>query len=751
MQTKALWLAVWMIHNANHVRESRDNLKVGGHQASCASSVTILTALFADALRTHDRIAVKPHAAPVLHALMYLMGQQDRDALERFRALGGAQSYPSRTKDTAPVDFSTGSVGLGAAITVFASLVQDLLEAQGRLAGEPGRMVAVVGDAELDEGNIFEALLEGWKHDLRNIWWVIDYNRQSLDGVVSDRLFQKIQSFFATVGWEVVTLKFGRKLQQAFAAPDGAELQHWIESCPNDLYSALTFEGGAGFRRELQQDLGDRPGVRLLLDSTDDAALLDLMTNLGGHDLSCLVEAFEAAARSDRPHCFVAYTIKGWRLPFAGHKDNHAGLMNVEQMARFKSANRVANGEEWDLWAGLDETDRKRLAGLLARLPARPRPGAPAPRSPVPELELAHQPTVSTQETFGRLMVELARSRTELASRVVTMSPDVTVSTGLGGWVNQTGRFSRIPQGDVFRDRRLPSAQRWAATRSGQHVELGIAENNLFLLLAAAGLSEPLFGSRLIPIGTLYDPFIARGLDALNYATYQDARFLLIGTPSGLTLAPEGGAHQSIITPLIAIGQPGLTSFEPAFADELRAIFRWALDHLQEPDGSSVYLRLSTRPVAQPVRDSAPAGALDGGYWLREPGPGSDLAIIASGALLPEAIEAVAHLGERHPQVGLLAVTSPGRLHASWRAKPGQSTIDQLLHPLARDAALVAVQDAHPATLSWLGAVRGQRVASLGVDSFGQSGDLTDLYGAYGLDARAIAAGAEAVLARLRR
>ncbi|MEA2778892.1 MAG: pyruvate dehydrogenase component, partial [Rhodospirillaceae bacterium] len=373
---------------------------------------------------------------------------------------------------------------------------------------------------------------------------------------------------------------------------------------------------------------------------------------------------------------------------------------------------------------------------------------APAELLTVPPLPAAAGETMSTQEGFGRLMIELAKSGAPIAERIVTTSPDVTVSTNLGGWVNQVGLFARAPHSDVFRDRKLLSAQKWVRAPHGRHIELGIAENNLFLLLAALGLAEPLFGDRLLPVGTVYDPFISRGLDALNYACYQDARFLLVATPSGVTLAPEGGAHQSIIAPLIGIGQPGLTMFEPAFVDELAVILRWAFGHMQEPEGGSVYLRLSTRSLEQPKRALDQANVTAGGYWLREPAGKADIAVVATGAVLPEAIEAVGRLGERHARIGLLSVTSADRLHADWIADPGRSHIDHLLAPLARDAVLVTVLDGHPATLSWLGAVRGQRIKPLGVSGFGQSGDIPDLYAAYGLDADAIEAAVEQTLAR---
>ncbi|WP_366555468.1 transketolase [Aquibaculum sediminis] len=784
LERKVLWLSTWTIHQANHLRNSRDGLKVGGHQASSASMSAMMTALYFNVLRPEDRVAVKPHASPVFHAIQYLLGNQDVEALRDFRAFGGAQSYPSRTKDKDDVDFSTGSVGLGVAMTSFASLTQDYLDMKGLLpkGQEPGRMVALVGDAELDEGNVYEALLEGWKHDVRNVWWVIDYNRQSLDSVVTDRLFGQIDKLFDTMGWRVITLKYGKLLQEAFKRPDGDALRQWIDDCPNSLYSALVFTGAAGWRKHLLADLGDLAGIRALLDELDDAALEALMTNLAGHDLEAVLEAFHSI-EDDKPTCFICYTVKGFRLPFAGHKDNHAGLMNPEQMAEFQRRQGVPEGREWEPFSGLSLPEEK-LRGFLDQVPfnARGERRYPGDYVPVPEsLPKPEGHRMSTQEAFGRILGEIAREDSPLAERIVTTSPDVTVSTNLGAWVNRRGIFDRHPREDVFKEEKVISAQRWAMSPQGQHVELGIAENNLFLALAALGLSHSLFGTRLLPIGTLYDPFIQRGLDALNYACYQEARFIVVGTPSGISLAPEGGAHQSVGTPLIGMSQDGLAAFEPAFADELAAILGWSFDYLQRgPDhpghdalpgtqwlrdekGGSVYLRLSTRPLEQPEREidaTLREQIITGGYWLKPPAEGAELAIVYSGAVAPEALAAWEAIAEEVPGAGLLAVTSADRLNAEWTAaararqagRPDAAChADRLLAPLAPDAGLVTVLDGHPATLGWLGSVRGHRVQSLGVEHFGQSGDLIDLYREYGLDRDAILdACAAALVQRLR-
>jgi pyruvate dehydrogenase E1 component len=773
LERKTLWLASWMIHHANHVRENSDGVKVGGHQASSASLATIMTALYFHTLRPADRVAVKPHAGPNFHAIQYLLGRQTREKLERFRGYKGAQSYPSRTKDTDDVDFSTGSVGLGVAQTLFSSLAQDYVRAHGWGLERPeGRMIALLGDAELDEGNIFEAILEGWKQGLRNCWWIVDYNRQSLDAVVREGLWQRYENLFRNFGWDVVVLKYGALQQAAFAEPGGEVLRQWIDNCPNQLYSALVFQGGAAWRKRLLDEIGDQGAVTRLIESRSDDELARLMNNLGGHDLAAIIAAFDAIDH-DRPVCFIAYTIKGYGLPFAGHKDNHAGLMTPAQMESFRQSMNIRPGHEWDRFEGLRQSETD-IQGFLDRVPfaqADSRNLAAA-RIEIPEdLAVTIQPEMATQQGFGALLNEIAREKTPLAARIVTASPDVTVSTNLGPWVNRRGLFAREALADTFKSERIPSTFNWEFSPKGQHIELGIAEMNLFIALSALGLSHAINGERLLPIGTLYDPFIARGLDALNYACYQDARFILVATPSGITLSPEGGAHQSIAEPLIGMAQDGLAAFEPAFVDELAVILAFALDYIQragdgeisernwlrDETGGSVYLRLSTRPVEQIAREMTPAlrqAIVDGAYWLREPGPNCQVVVAYSGAVAPEAIQAVGLMAEDRRDVGLLAVASADRLNAgwtaAWRARErglvhARSHIERLFAGLPRHCGIVSVVDAHPATLGWLGAVNGHRVRPLGVEHFGQTGSIAELYRHYGIDANAIIAAAQAI------
>jgi len=581
VEQRLLWLSHWMIHHANHIRASDDGIKTGGHQASSASMVSMLTALYFSALKPEDRVAVKPHAAPIYHAMQYLTGRLSAEKMKLFRGYGGVQSYPSRTKDVDDVDFSTGSVGLGVAITSFAALIQDYIACKKWGGDMPmGKMVALMGDAELDEGNVYECLQEGWKHDLRNVWWVIDYNRQSLDGIIHEGLWERVEKIFEAFGWEVIRVKYGRLQRAAFAEPGGDKLQAWIDACPNQDYSALTFMGGANWRERLMHDLADQGEVSALLDRRSDTELAELMENLGGNCVTTMAEEF-AAIPHEQPVCFLAYTIKGWGTPIAGHKDNHGGLMTPDQMATWQENMGVRPGHEWEAFEAVPDRD-----ALKSFIESRPFFSTKNRRLrddilAKPDLAPPSDKRISTQFAFGKILDSLARQDSPLSERIMTISPDVSGTTSLGPWINRKRLFARQAKEDVFRNQAIPSTAKWEFTPTGQHLELGIAEMNLFLALAAAGLSHSLFGKRIIPIGTVYDPFVVRGLDALNYACYQDARFMIVGTPSGVTLAPEGGAHQSVGTPLIGMSQDGLAAFEPAFSDELAVVMGWSFDYLQ--------------------------------------------------------------------------------------------------------------------------------------------------------------------------
>jgi pyruvate dehydrogenase E1 component len=367
---------------------------------------------------------------------------------------------------------------------------------------------------------------------------------------------------------------------------------------------------------------------------------------------------------------------------------------------------------------------------------------------------------VSTQETFGRLLTRLA-DIPEVAERMVTTSPDVSVSTNLGGWINKMGVFNPAEQPDFLGDERL---LRWKQTAAGHHLELGISEMNLFLLLHALGLGHELHGQHLLPIGTVYDPFVCRGLDAFVYALYNGARFVVVGTPAGITLAPEGGAHQSSITPSIGLELPGVTYAEPAYARALDWLLCDGLDRLADPDGDSLYLRLSTRPIDQAPFEAAAQrigeeqlrrDVLAGGYRLREPGDGparsrpAGVVIATCGPMVPEALAAAELLDAEGLPARVLDLTSPDRLYRQWRMGLRDATRDarpaghdhhlaRLLDPDERRAPIVTVHDAASHHLAWLAGVFGSRIVPVGVDEFGQSGTIADLHRVFDLSAEQI-------------
>ncbi|MBM4001464.1 MAG: pyruvate dehydrogenase [Planctomycetes bacterium] len=764
VQRRVLWLAVQQVHYANHVRPRDDALKVGGHQASCASVVTLMTMLFFEFMREGDLLSVKPHASPVFHAIQFLLGRLDGSYLKRLREVGGLQSYPSRKRDPDQVDFSTGSVGLGAVAPNFASIVHTYLRTHSMGGTAPRRFLSLVGDAELDEGSVWEAVAEPAMAGAEALIWIVDLNRQSLDRVIPGIRVRCWREMFAANGWEVIDAKYGRRLEDAFAEPNGELLRICIDELSNDAYQRLLRLPPAQLREWLPRKSRYPRDMRRLLDRWDDARLQDVFWNLGGHDFDVLRAAYARAAARSRPAVVFAYTLKGWRLPSVGHPQNHGVLLTHEQIESLRAGLGIAESETWSRFepgtpeADLCESAARRLNRSVHREPAA------RIESPVPTaVSLAHKDTRSTQQTFGALLVALSRECPELAKRVVTVSPDVASSTNLGGWISKHQVWQLSEPEELPHDQTAGILE-WSPSPTGQHIELGISENNLFLMLGQLGLSDELLGQPLIPIGTIYDPFIRRGLDALFYSLYSGAKFVMVGTPSGVTLAAEGGIHQSVLTASIGAEMPELASYEPCFSAELEWILMDALRAVRDRQRST-YLRLTTKPVDQRLftaperdadRESLRRQVLAGAYRLRddrgEPGyaPGSNVVnLFACGAVVPEALAARDALRRQGRFVNVVNVTGPGPLFADYRraatesaatGRSARSLLDALVPAEDRGAPVVTVVDAHPHMLAWIGAALGSRGWPLGVAGFGQSGSLPDVYRAYGIDASTIEA-----------
>ncbi len=749
IQRKVLWLGTYMVHHANSLRPNSDGVKVGGHQASSSSIVSLLTALYFDALRTDDLVAVKAHAAPAFYAIQYLRGRLTADALRELRTFGGLQAYPSRRKNADVVDLSTGSMGLGAVQATFGALASRyVVDHFG--CSRRGRVIVIVGDAELDEGNVAEALAEEVVARLSNVLWIVDVNRQSLDRIVPDGRLRQMRAMFDAAGWRVTELRWGRKLQSFFDRRGGERLRERLQTLTNTEYQRLLRQPPGAVRKALvATDPGgtDRTLDRLLAD-TSDAALAELVGDVGGHDLRLLVEALDSAGQvSDRPAVIFAHTIKGWGLPLAGDPLNHTMLLTQGQIDELRATLGVGTGREWDGFAPDSEE-----AELVRRLPPLFTPPASAPPVQIPsELDESYPAECSSQEAFGRVLGAL--SRLPAADRIVTVSADVAVTTHLAGWINRKGVYYPEARRNPFSD--VPQTMQWKESPAGQHIELGIAEHNLFLLLGALGLARDILGESLLPIGTLYDPFVTRGLDALYHALYSGSRFVVAATPSGVTLSPEGGAHQSVITPGIGVALPGIVFWDPTFAREVEWILLDALRGLAEGRGDATYLRLSTRPIDQsqalPPSPAYQADVLRGAYRLvdarGEPGWDAEtnaVSIFAAGVTVPEAAAAARALREHGVLASVFAVTSPDRLYRGLRDP--RPYLEDLVGPDEEGVPVVSVLDGHSHALAFVGAALGVPQQALGVDDFGQSGARADLYRHYGIDAAAIARAARVLL-----
>jgi len=755
---RVLWLSTAIVDVANRGRPNSTGVKVGGHQASSASMVDIMVALWFHGLTAEDRVSVKPHASPVLHAINYLLGDLDPAYLTTLRSKGGLQSYPSRLKDPDQVDFSTGSVGIGATAALWAAVSHRYLQPHFPDCPAAGRFISLIGDAELDEGAIWEAVADPSVAKLGELLWVVDLNRQSLDRVVPDIQIQRLQGMFAAAGWQVVTLKWGRAISDLFLRPGGEELRSRLEAMPNEEYQRMLRVGADEIARRLVGTDGSGE-LSALVRSLDPDLLNAAVRDLGGHDPGLLIDTF-GSVDDTRPTIVFAYTIKGRGLPTEGHPNNHSALLTEAQMATLAAACGTSLEDPWRRF----EPGSEAAALCTKRAMDLRRPTTPSPepiKIPV-SLGHPHHKTISTQAALGRLLTDIARDAPKAAAHIVTCSPDVALSTNLGGWINKTGVWSVRDRVDWFAD----DAERllkWSETEHGQHIEIGIAEVNLVGLLGELGATWSRWGQRLIPIGTLYDPFVSRALEPWSYGIYAGGQSILVGTPSGVTLAPEGGAHQSITTPSIGLEQPGCVAWEPAFAQDLEWTFLHAMSRVGIPDGSSAYFRLSTRPLDPALAALPQTDALverrrrqvvAGGYRITQHDlTHEQVTLVGVGAVMPEVIAAAEQLAGIGITAGVVCLSSPDLVFRSFHQRGRRESIsaggilDELFPP-QHPAPLVSVLDGHPHTLSFLAAARGDRICCLGVTEFGQSSDLRDAYALHRLDTAAILDAALGLLGR---
>jgi pyruvate dehydrogenase E1 component len=639
-------------------------------------------------------------------------------------------------------------VGIGATATIWSALSHRYVASHCDVASG-GRHIALVGDAELDEGAVWEALVDPMVPHLGEVLWVIDVNRQSLDRVVPDIAVGRIGRMFEASGWQTITVKYGRRLRELFARPGGEALRDRIDEMSNEEYQRLLRTPASELRGRLAGDDKRARTIAKLLADLGDSDVAVAVRDLGGHDLADLLDAFgQAYQATDRPTVLFAYTIKAWGLPTQGHPGNHSALLTP---AQWEQLGRDVGADPDDPWAPFDDDSAEAaLCRTAAARLARPEPPACAP-PPVPhDVGLVHTASVSTQQAFGRCLVDLARQAPDVAARIVTVSPDVASSTNLGGWINKVGVWHHGEKIDWFADD--PEVLvRWRESNHGQHIELGIAEVNLVGLLGELGATWSRSGQPLLPIGTIYDAFVTRALEPWSFSMYAGGQSILVGTPSGVTLAPEGGAHQSIITPSIGVEQPGCVAWEPAFGQDLEWTLLHALGRLGRPGGSSAYFRLSTRPIDQALaavpsdpaeREARRRDVLAGGYRLRQAARPPAVILVGMGVVLPEVLAAADELASVGVDADIICLTSADLVFRAAQARqglrPGDDGILDRLFPADRLAPIVTVLDGHPHTLSFLAGIHGCRSTGLGVSDFGRSGDVGELYQAFGIDVATI-------------
>ncbi|NYJ03864.1 transketolase-like TK C-terminal-containing protein [Petropleomorpha daqingensis] len=743
IEERVLWLATAIVDHANRVRPNPSGLKVGGHQASSASMVTLMTSLWVEQLRADDRVSVKPHASPVLHALEYLLGSLDRKYLTTLREYGGLQSYPSRLKDPVPADYSTGSVGIGATAPIWGAIARRYVNTQLG-AGGTGRQWSLVGDAELDEGAVWETVLDPMVAELGEIVWIVDFNRQSLDRVVPTMGSTRLQGMFTAAGWQVLTVKYGRLLEELFARPGGGALRDRIDAMSNPEYQRMLRRTAEEVRQHLP---GGSAEIAALIADVPDDDLVAAVRNLGGHDLDALREAY-AQIDDTRPTVIIAYTLKGYGLAIEGHPQNHSALLTEDQLKALALHLGIDPADPWATFPP-DSEAASLLAEAAARLSRVPVPVVGAPEVPG-DLGRTPHGVGTTQAALGRTLLDLNRAAPDVGHRIVTAAPDVSSSTNLGGWVNKVGVWSHEARQDWFADD-AETILHWREKPSGQHIELGIAETNLVGAIGELGATWSRWGQPLLPIGVLYDPFVERALEPWSFGIYAGGQSILVGTPSGVTLAPEGGAHQSITTPSIGLEQPGCVTYEPAFALDTEWCLLAALSRLGKPGGSSAYLRLSTRPLDQSLaaipedpaaRERRRRQVVAGGYLLRHDVSDPGITLVAMGAVVPEVLAAAERLGGLGIPADVVVVTSPGLLFRALRARRGlddaPTWILDAVFPDERARPMVTVLDGHPHTLAFLAGVRSVPATHLGVTQFGQSGDLESVYRLHGLDTETV-------------
>ncbi|MCC7382583.1 MAG: pyruvate dehydrogenase [Deltaproteobacteria bacterium] len=856
--------ATKMIFDANHREDAMEgDPKVGGHPAACSSAVHILSAIHLGVRGPDDMMAIKPHASPVDHALNFQLGllheikgrrwlstEEGKTAMRGLRKFSQQgepvfQSYHSEWDPDGEYFFPSGSVGIPPVSALYTALAYRYAEDHGLEAPKDAHFWCLIGDSEFREGSLAEAMPEAVEREIGNLTWIVDYNRQNLDGIriVNPRGFrgtdaERIEKVSAANGWEVIQVRHGRKRLALFEKPGGEALQRVLEDGISDFhFQTLLFKkDGAVVRENLYRE---EKKLEKVLKGLSDAELFSVFADLGGHDVRVLLEALRASKKDvRRPTLIVAHTVKGWGLEMMAAPGNHSALPEESEMDAILASEGLKKSDPFELFS--PESEEGRFLGARGQELRRGIEDGRKKKDAndahyaktmrdlggLPEsigIDLRFLPLVHTQYVWGQLAAKLIRIGNDqenerrhndgkkkdrdgdekrwgpAAELVVTMAPDVGTSTNINPAMDEKIYGPEAePNWEAelgVRDRRRPGL---APTEepTTRHIRFEIAEANCMTAVGAIGKLRDRLGIPVLPMMTVYDFFIKRALDQLYYNLYWSAGFVVIGTPSGATLSPEGAQHSWKSD----IQMPNLITWEPFFAIEVDWILSETVRRhfLRQDEGrSGVIIRAVTRATKQgelikrlkehrrfagqseaQILESTRRDALAGGYYLvdwrgfegYEPGE-NVVQILTMGSVTTEALAACDRLREQGIFANVIVVTSAdllagnlahedgyrhlretlgvtADLHLTRSGAKGTELLDRadLVLAAGRRVPIVAVVDGEPGLLDNLGSIVGVRAETLALRKASKSGRPVDVFRYLHIDADSVFEAAGRVL-----
>ncbi|MDE0119894.1 MAG: pyruvate dehydrogenase [Bdellovibrionales bacterium] len=828
-----------MIYMANYRKDQeKGDPKVGGHCSASTSALHILGALHLVVKTGYDYIANKPHASPTDHAYNYLLGLLLDEQLKPLssslaeQAMRGLRAFPKQNEYTFQSYHSTydpdhhhflpsGTVGIPPVVAGYLALAYRAAQVQGYKT-PTAHFWSIIGDSEFREGSLMEAIPDLAERELGNITWILDYNRQSLDGhrlinnnIIEHSDAERIERTLCANGWQVIQLKHGSLRKNLFQKPGGKEFQFFLEKQLTDHeFQALFLKGEEELKSVLLQKYKK---LKPFLNSLSTKELKEAFLDLGGHDFSSLISAMETSKKDLKRPCFIiAHTIKGWGLKMAGLAGNHSYLISKAELDQLREGLKEGSSD-FPLFPENSKQGiflKKRKEKLYKEILSQKKMkkdnkdlfnkhfSSSFPQSLSLDFQKMSYP--HTQWFLGQITARLSRVANEQnnalkeheknlkapAQLIYSLSPDVGTSTNLGFSMNDKvfGPYW-LKQEDLKKDLEDKKSPNLVSNQNLQNrfIRFEISEANSISCMAAFGKMKDLLGVPVLPLMTVYDFFIKRALDQYFYALYWNSSFILCGTPSGVTLSPEGAQHGWKSDFQI----PNQITWEPFFLQEMDWIFTDALQRhfADENEGrTGVLIRAVTRGADQKaflnclktqrrfkkrqdilltpknlslngthdesneacisdmeIFSCVRKEVLDGAYYLLNYRGYADYTeednvvfIFAMGSLGTEAITASKKLLNKGVYANLIIVTSPDLLLSNLAHRNNYIHLKQGLGLENTAAPIVSVHDGEPGLLDNIGSLLGTYHESLAVRKHSRCGRPREVYQYHGIDTDSI-------------